>query len=319
VVFDPAGIIGTSSTMQEIFEVLNLAAPSDATILILGETGTGKELLAQAIHRNSHRRHGPFVVVNCAAIPETLIESELFGHEKGAFTGATNRKLGRFAIAHDGTIFLDEIGDLPLATQSKILRVLQSKEYEPLGSNRTQRANVRIISATNRPLDVDARSGRFREDLFYRLNVVTVTLPPLRERVEDIPLLAYHFLQRFNEKNQRQVKEIDPRVLQVFRDYAWPGNIRELENVIERGVIFCKGDTLTLDNLPALFQAVSPPAYALGGPPGEPSEPSLLDYEKEYILRTFQKVGKDVHKAAEKLGISLEELSYRLRAYHIDT
>ncbi len=315
--FDPAGIIGQSSQMKAIFEVLDLAAPSDATILILGETGTGKELLAQAIHRNSQRRQGPFVVVNCAAIPDTLIESELFGHEKGAFTGAVGRKLGRFAVAHEGTIFLDEIGELPLPTQSKILRVLQSKEFEPLGSNRTHRADVRIIAATNRDLEADARSGRFREDLFYRLNVVAVTLPPLRDRLGDIPVLAYHFLERFNEKNHRHVREIAPEVLEAFRDYSWPGNIRELENVMERGVIFCRGEVLTRANLPPAFQETAPPAAPR--PFREASaEPSLLDLEKEFIRRTFKKCGGNRQLTAKELGISLEELTFKLRAHRIE-
>jgi len=236
--FDRTGIIGESPLMQEIFTLLALAAPTDATVLLLGETGTGKELIGQAIHRNSRRREGPFVVVNCAAIPENLLESDLFGHERGAFTGAVNRKIGRFALAHGGTIFLDEIGELPIPIQAKILRVLQFKEFEPLGTHKTQKVDVRIIAATNRFLTDEVREGRFREDLFYRLNVVTLTLPPLRKRLEDIPILAYYFLENFARKNKRQIKEIEPPALHLLKSYHWPGNIRELENIMERAVIF---------------------------------------------------------------------------------
>ena len=239
--FDRTGIIGESPRMREIFELLALAAPTDATVLLLGETGTGKELIARAIHQNSQRRDGAFVVVNCAAIPENLLESDLFGHEKGAFTGAVNRKIGRFALAHGGTIFLDEIGELPIPIQAKILRVLQFKEFEPVGSHRTHKVDVRIVAATNRSLVDEVREGRFREDLFYRLNVVALTLPPLRQRPEDIPILAYYFFETYTRKNARTIGKIDPDTLNLLRTYNWPGNIRELENIMERAVIFCTG------------------------------------------------------------------------------
>lgn len=312
---DFSGIIGQSPRMQEVFELLTLVAPSDATVLLLGETGTGKELIAQAIHRNSRRRDGPFVVVNCAALPETLLESELFGHEKGAFTGAYTRKQGRFSLAHKGTLFLDEIGELSPLTQAKILRVLQTKEFEPLGSNRTLKVDVRIITATNRQLAVEVQEGRFREDLYYRLNVVSIALPPLRERREDIPRLAHYFLEQYNAKNNRQVKALAPEVLNVFQQYAWPGNVRELENAIERGVIFCKGDTLTLKDLPPAVQeqAQYPTTAALNRLTG--AEPSLLELERELILRTLQKVNGDRQQAALILGISQEELDLKLKAY----
>jgi len=219
--------------MREIFELLDLAAPTDATVLLLGETGTGKELIARAIHRNSPRREGPFVVVNCAAIPETLLESELFGHERGAFTGAANRKIGRFALAHGGTVFLDEIGELPIPIQAKILRVLQFKEFEALGSNHTHKVDVRIIAATNRSLTDEVREGRFREDLYYRLNVGEIRLPPLRDRRSDIPPIALNILDRINA-HLRRPKRLAPKALTRLQAHVWPGNVRDLENVLER-------------------------------------------------------------------------------------
>jgi two-component system response regulator HydG len=240
-VFDFSGVLGSSPRIREIFQLLEMVAPSEATVLLLGETGTGKELVAQAIHRNSPRAAGPFVVVNCATLPETLLESELFGHERGSFTGATVRKDGRFLVAHHGTVFLDEIGELTLPIQAKILRVLQAREFEPVGSNRTQKVDVRIITATNRDLEKMVREGRFRDDLYYRLNVFPLVLPPLRERLEDLPVLADFFLKRYGKKNRRGVITLAPEALQAFRRYSWPGNIRELENVIERGVIVCQG------------------------------------------------------------------------------
>lgn len=306
------GVIGTSARMQEVQHLLEVVAPSDATVLLLGDTGTGKELAAQAIHLNSPRSQGPFVVVNCAALPETLLESELFGHEKGAFTGATHRKDGRFLLAHKGTIFLDEIGEMRLATQAKILRVLQSKEFEPLGSARPVKVDVRIIAATNRPLEEMVRVGSFREDLYYRLHVFPVTLPPLKERLEDLPLLVEYFLQRYREKYHKQVKGLTSDVLTAFRRYPWPGNIRELENVLERGVILCTSELLTLEHLPPHIQRE---AHRLWD--GD-QEPSWSEQEREFIIRTLEKLAKNRQKAAEVLEISLEELNYKLRAYGLE-
>jgi transcriptional regulator with PAS, ATPase and Fis domain len=300
--------------MREIFELLALAAPTDATVLLLGETGTGKELIARAIHRNSPRQAGPFVVVNCAAIPETLLESDLFGYERGAFTGAANRKIGRFALAHDGTIFLDEIGELPISVQAKILRVLQFKEFEPVGSNATQKVDVRIIAATNRSLIDEIREGRFREDLFYRLDVVTLTLPPLRMRQEDIPILAYYFFDTYTRKNKRAIQEIEPEVLHLLKGYNWPGNIRELENVMERSVIFCTGTSLAVANLPDMLRTKPVPTDSTAS--SSLHGPSLMELEKELIFRTLEKVGNSRQQAAQVLGISQEELDFKLRAYH---
>jgi transcriptional regulator with PAS, ATPase and Fis domain len=311
--FQFPGVIGASPRMREVLNLLELVAPSDATVLLLGETGTGKELAAQAIHLNSLRHQGPFVVVNCAALPETLLESELFGHERGAFTGATNKKDGRFLLAHRGTLFLDEIGELQPATQAKILRVLQTKEFEPLGSTRTVKVDVRIIAATNRDLETMVREGSFREDLFYRLNVFPITLPPLRERLDDLPQIANFFLKRFRNKYQRPVQSLAPEVLQAFQHYPWPGNIRELENVLERGVIMCQTETLTLKELPLALQS-----YAFEPLGEEEGEPSLPELERQLIIRTLEKMSKNRQQAAEVLGISLEELNVKMRAYGLD-
>jgi transcriptional regulator with GAF, ATPase, and Fis domain len=312
-VFDFSGISGSSRRMQEIFQLLEMVAPSEATVLLLGETGTGKELVAQAIHRNSHRADGPFVLVNCAALPETLLESELFGHERGAFTGAINRKDGRFLLAHHGTLFLDEIGELSLSIQAKILRVLQAREFEPLGGNRTLKVDVRIIAATNRDLEKMVREGQFRDDLYYRLNVFLLVLPPLRERLDDLPLLANFFLKKYGEKYRRGTIALAPEALQVFRQYPWPGNIRELENVIERGVIICQGGVLTLEDLPLALQQRA--GWLAAG--GE-TEPGLPELERQLISRTLARVAGQRRQAAEILGISLDELNLKIRSYGLE-
>jgi two-component system, NtrC family, response regulator HydG len=309
--FDQSEVLGASPRMREIFHLLELVSPSDANVLLLGETGTGKELVARAIHRNSPRAAGPFVVVNCAALPETLMESELFGHERGAFTGAVSRQEGRFLLAHRGSLLLDEIGELSLTTQAKILRVLQTKEFEALGSTRTLKVDVRIIAATNRNLEARVRDGRFRDDLFYRLNVFPIVLPPLRERLDDLALLADHFLRNYGAKNRRKIKAMSPEVLQAFQDYPWPGNIRELENIIERGVIVCLGDTLTRRDLPDHLQ------HAGWAVPDCMVEPELPELERQLISRTLEKVNGQRQAAAEILGISLEELELRLRSYGV--
>jgi len=311
--FDFPGVMGGSPAFQEVMRLLELVAPTDATVLLLGETGTGKELAARAIHANSLRRRGPLVAVNCAALPENLLESELFGHEKGAFTGAATRKEGRFLLAHQGTLFLDEIGELSLPTQAKILRVLQTREFEPLGGTRTLKVDVRIIAATNRDLEKAVRAGRFRDDLFYRLNVFPVTLPPLRERVEDLPRLAAHFLKLYGEKAGKEIKSLAPEVVDACRRYSWPGNIRELENVLERGVILCQTATLTLKDLPPALQGY---AFPPGG--GEDAGLARADLERELISRTLQKVAGDRRRAGDILGISQEELGVKIRAYDLD-
>jgi two-component system response regulator HydG len=312
-VFDFSGVLGSSPRIREIFQLLEMVAPSDATVLLLGETGTGKELAALAIHRNSPRAASPFVVVNCATLPETLLESELFGHERGSFTGATIRKEGRFLLAHRGTIFLDEIGELSLPIQGKILRVLQAREFEPLGSNRTVKVDVRIIAATNRNLEKMVREGRFRDDLFYRLNVFPLVLPPLRERLEDLPALADFFLKKYGEKNRRGVITLAPETLEAFRQYSWPGNIRELENIIERGVIVCQGQVLTPADLPLALQQWGGWAEA-----GGETEPGLPELERQLISRTLERVAGQRPQAAEILGISLDELNLKIRSYGLE-
>jgi transcriptional regulator with PAS, ATPase and Fis domain len=312
-VFDFSGVLGSSPRIREMFQLLEMVAPSEATVLLLGETGTGKELVAQAIHRNSPRAAGPFVVVNCATLPETLLESELFGHERGSFTGATVRKDGRFLVAHHGTVFLDEIAELTLPIQAKILRVLQAREFEPVGSNRTQKVDVRIITATNRDLEKMVREGQFRDDLYYRLNVFQLVLPPLRERLEDLPVLADFFLKRYGEKNRRGVITLAPEALQAFRRYPWPGNIRELENVIERGVIVCQGNVLTREDLPAALQPQG--EWLAAGGEGEPGLPEL---ERQLISRTLERVAGQRRQAAEILGISLDELNLKIRSYGLE-
>jgi transcriptional regulator with PAS, ATPase and Fis domain len=312
-VFDFSGVLGSSPRIREIFQLLEMVAPSEATVLLLGETGTGKELVAHAIHRNSPRAAGPFVVVNCATLPETLLESELFGHERGSFTGATVRKDGRFLVAHHGTVFLDEIAELPLPIQAKILRVLQAREFEPVGSNRTQKVDVRIITATNRDLEKMVREGLFRDDLYYRLNVFPLVMPPLRERLEDLPVLADFFLRRYGMKNRRGVITLAPEALQAFRRYSWPGNIRELENVIERGVIVCQGNVLTREDLPAALQPQG--EWQAAGGEGEPGLPEL---ERQLISRTLEKVAGQRQQAAEILGISLDELNLKIRSYGLE-
>jgi transcriptional regulator with PAS, ATPase and Fis domain len=312
-VFDFSGILGSSRRMREIFQLLEMVAPSEATVLLLGETGTGKELVAQAIHRNSHRADGPFVLVNCAALPETLLESELFGHERGAFTGAINRKDGRFLLAHHGTLFLDEIAELSQPIQAKILRVLQAREFEPLGGNRTLKVDVRIIAATNRDLEKMVREGQFRDDLYYRLNVFLLVLPPLRERLDDLPILADFFLKKYGEKYRRGTISLAPEALQVFRNFPWPGNIRELENVIERGVIICQGGVLTLEDLPLALQQRA--GWLAAG--GE-TEPGLPELERQLISRTLARVAGQRRQAAEILGISLEELNLKIRSYGLE-
>ncbi len=313
--FDFSKIIGKSRKMKELFELLSQVAPTDATVLILGESGTGKELVANAIHQNSPRSRGPFIKVACAALPETLLESELFGHERGAFTGAVARREGRFQAAHRGTIFLDEVGEMSPATQAKLLRVLQEKEFEPLGSTRTTKVDVRVIAATNKDLTAEVKEGRFREDLYYRLNVVPVLLPPLRERKEDIPALAVHFFTIYRDKNRKELKEISGKTLDLLVRYDWPGNIRELENCIERGVIMARGDIIAPADLPASILALSQekPDSGISFPSGI----SLEEMEKALILKTLEDTGGNRSRAAEILGINRRTLQLKLKEYNL--
>jgi DNA-binding NtrC family response regulator len=305
------GIIGESGPMLEVLSMVRRAAPSEATVLIRGESGTGKELIAKAIHFGSARAHGPLVKVNCAALPENLLESELFGHEKGAFTGAITSRQGRFEMAHGGTIFLDEIGDLPLHLQAKLLRVLQEREYEKVGSSRPVKVNVRILAASHRPLEALLKAGQLREDLYYRLNVVTILIPPLRERRSDVSLLIDHFLRRYAEKNGKTIRGLTPAGRDVLLRYDYPGNVRELENIIERAVVLARDDVIGSGDLPLTVQ-----------------EPEIADGEREAHLTAAVEAlerrmirdamarseGVQTH-AAELLGISARGLRYKLIKY----
>lgn len=314
--FDFSNIIGRSPSMTRLFETVALVAPSEATALIVGESGTGKELIANAIHQNSPRKDRPLIIVNCAALPETLLESELFGHEKGAFTGAITRKQGRFQLAHNSSIFLDEIAEMAPATQAKILRVLQEREFEPVGSTQTIKVDTRVIAATNKNLEGEIQAGRFREDLYYRLNVVTVDLPPLRQRREDIPLLADFFLKQYAQKNRRLIKGFTPRATDLLMRYEWPGNVRELENIIERAVIMSRGEMITPlefpNDLQNLDEALKESRIDLT--PGR----SLKEVEKVLILRTLEETGGNRTHAARILGISRRTLQLKLKEYGIN-
>jgi two-component system response regulator HydG len=301
-------IVGSSPALRRVLEVATQAAPSSATVLVLGESGTGKELLARFIHDHSSRARAPFVAVNCAAIPETILEAELFGHERGAFTGALARREGRFAKASGGTLFLDEIGELSAAVQVKLLRVLQEGEYEPVGGD-TVRADVRIVAATNKDLRAEVAAGRFREDLFYRLNVIAITAPPLRSRREDIPLLVDHFLGVYCAKNNRSRLEAPRDVLQILMDYPWPGNVRELENVVERAVVLCRSDKLTPDDLPeSIRQAPGAEPSSLTFSVGTP----LDEVERRLIRETLRHARGDKSVAAQLLGISTRTIYRKL-------
>ncbi|MBN1612263.1 MAG: sigma-54-dependent Fis family transcriptional regulator [Polyangiaceae bacterium] len=301
-------IIGQSAALRRVLDVATQAAPSSATVLVLGESGTGKELIARYIHSKSGRASGPFVPVNCAAIPETILEAELFGHERGAFTGAVARREGRFAKARGGTLFLDEIGELSPAVQVKILRVLQEGEYEPIGGS-TVKADVRIVAATNRDLGAEVEAGRFREDLYYRLNVISITAPPLRARREDIALLVDHFLGVYCAKNARSRLVVAPEVMAKLVDHSWPGNVRELQNVIERAAVLCRSDTLRLDDLPeAIAQASAPAMSALSFSIGTP----LDEVEHRLIRETLAHTQGDKSMAAQLLGISTRTIYRKL-------
>jgi two-component system, NtrC family, response regulator HydG len=316
--FDESSIIGRSQKMKEVLERVAQVAPSEATVLILGESGTGKELIANALHQGSARTDRRFIKVNCAALPETLLESELFGHEKGAFTGAIARRPGRFELADGGTIFLDEIGEMTLATQSKLLRVVQEREFEPVGSTKTVKVDIRIITATNRNLEEEVKAGRFREDLFYRLNVVPIPLPPLRERKEDIPLLVEHFLKVYNEKNGRNLQGFHPRALDALMRYAWPGNIRELENVVERSVILSRDDYVPFSELPLPIREATGDSDVKEIREGLRPGMTIREMEKELIVKTLEDNDGNRTRTARVLGITRRTLQHKLKEFGID-
>jgi two-component system response regulator HydG len=310
--FDRRNLIGRSDPMTRLMETVTQVAPSEATVLITGESGTGKEMIAGAIHFNSRRKEGPFVKINCAAITETLLESELFGHEKGAFTGAERRKEGKFRQANRGSIFLDEVSEMSLAMQVKLLRVLQEREIVRVGGENVIKIDVRVIAATNKDLIREIQAGRFREDLYYRLNVVTLHVPPLRERKEDIPLIAQHFLTLFAEKNHKNIKGFTPRAMDRLLRYNWPGNVRELMNAVERGVVLSRSEHLDEEEFSLVLQdqprSAEPPAPQIAAP-------SLNAVEKETILRALETSGGNKSEAARRLGITRRTLHLKLKKY----
>jgi DNA-binding NtrC family response regulator len=312
--FDNYGIVGRSRPMQDIISRAERVAETKSTVLITGETGTGKELVARAIHNRSAQRDMPLIRVNCAAIPESLLESELFGHVRGAFTGAAATKKGKFALADGGTIFLDEIGTMSPALQAKLLRVLQEREFEPLGAERTEKVDVRVIAATNRDLHQMVAEGRFQEDLFYRLNVIPIELPPLRERREDIPALVDHFLRKHAQRTGRRVDRIDDGVLAALQQYDWPGNVRELENTIERAVVLSTGPVITARSVSVLGAA----APQSSGLPSLKLRQNIEWVEKETIRRALESSRGVKKDAAELMGISQRALSYYLAKYRLD-
>ena len=307
-------IVGTSHKMTEVFQMIERIAHTDVTVLILGESGTGKELVANAIHFNSSRATRPFLKLNCAALPETLIESELFGHEKGAFTGATEQRMGRFERADGGTLFLDEIGTLSLTAQAKLLRVLQEWEFERIGGNRTFRVDIRIIAATSKDLERSIKEGTFREDLYYRLNVFPIFMPPLRERKTDILLLADYFVEKFNQKHKKDVRRISTPAIDMLMQYHWPGNVRELENCIERAVLLCIDRVIHSYHLPPTLQT----GEQSGTIPSLSFEEAMENFEKELIIDALKNSGGNMAEAARLLKTTERVVSYSIRKLRVD-
>jgi Nif-specific regulatory protein len=318
--YDPDRIIGDSLSMKAVLHQVQQAASSRSTVLLRGESGTGKELIARALHKLSPRRDQPFVKLNCAALPESLLESELFGHERGAFTGAIKMRHGRFEMAHKGTLFLDEIGDISPATQVKLLRVLQERTFERVGGNRPITVDVRIIAATNTDLEAAVRTRHFREDLYYRFHVVPIVLPPLRERKEDIPLLVGYFLQRFNTENHKQLK-ISSAAMDLIVGYDWPGNVRELENCVERLVVMARRDIVAPEDVPLSVTWHRPTALPEASPPETDAASlpkTIAGLERERLLEALRRCGGVQTRAAALLGITPRQLGYKVRKYRID-
>jgi two-component system, NtrC family, response regulator AtoC len=327
------GLVGESPGMRQIFSIIEKVADTPSTVLITGESGTGKELIAKALHENSARVRAPFIKINCAAIPKTLVESELFGYEKGAFTGAVSSKPGRFELADQGTLFLDEIGEVPVEVQVKLLRALQESEFERVGGIKTIKVNVRLITATNRDLEREIKAGNFREDLFYRLNVVPIHIPPLRERREDIRLLVNHVVKKFNERLKKNIEGVEPDALDRLAGHPWPGNIRELENVLERTILFCDEPRIRVRDLPPEVAApagasssASPIASSSSIPLGERTGPHSLKeivraeterVERELIVRALEETGGNVTQAAKLLKISRKSLQMKMKEFSL--
>jgi two-component system response regulator HydG len=311
-----ADLIGASEVMQKVFKTVEKVARTDSSVFIWGESGTGKELVARAIHTNSKRKDGPFIKVNCGALTETLLESELFGHQKGAFTGAIKTKLGRFELADTGTLFLDEIGDVPMSMQVKLLRALQEQEFERVGGEQVIKVDVRIISATNKDLDKEVAEGRFREDLYYRLHIIPMTLPPLRDRRDDISVLVNHFIEKLAPRTNPEIRGIADDALGRLMAYGWPGNVRELENVIEQSLVFAEGSQIGVESLPGALQGRGDEERL--DVPKEMSLPDILeDLERQLILKAFKKAGGVKTETARLLGIKTSALYYKLDKYEV--
>jgi DNA-binding NtrC family response regulator len=317
--FGVENVIGESPVMTEVLDKVRQVAPSASTVLIQGESGTGKELIAKAIHQLSRRAQAPLVTVHCAALPPTLLESELFGHEKGAFTGAHERRVGRFEQANGGTLFLDEVGEFEASLQVKLLRVLGERTFERLGSNKTLKVDVRLVAATNKNLEELVKAGKFREDLYYRLNVVPVFLPPLRERMSDLPLLARAFLKEFAAQNEKTVNEIAPEALEVMMNYSWPGNVRELRTALEHAVVLCRGEIILPRDLPATVRGIRP-GLAEGAAKRllEQGDLTMEEAEKQLVIRALAETGGNRTAAAKKIGISRRTLHRKLHEYHLE-
>jgi DNA-binding NtrC family response regulator len=318
--FGLESVIGESPLMREVFELVQQVAPARTTVLLTGESGTGKEMIAKTIHQLSPRAQQPMVSVHCAALAPTLLESELFGHEKGAFTGAHERRIGRFEQAQGGTLFLDEIGEIDASLQVKLLRFLGERTFERVGSGKTQTADVRLVTATNKDLEEMVRNGRFREDLFFRLRVLEIHLPPLRQRTEDIPLMAQAFLREFARENEKEIKGLTPEAMEVLMRHAWPGNVRELRTAMEHAVVLCRGDRISARDLPPSTRrkAGDPAAPRDAGHPAPENRMNLRENEKALIVRALQEAGGNRTLAAGKLGMSRRTLHRKLHTYHLE-
>lgn len=318
--FHPGNIIGESKRMVDVYSSIEMVSTTKATVLLRGESGTGKELIARAVHYHSDRSDKPFIKISCASLPETLLESELFGYEKGAFTGAGAMKRGRFELAHTGTLFLDEIGDIPLSTQVKLLRVLQEREFERLGGVETLHIDIRLIAATHKNLEQEVKEGKFREDLYYRLNVIPVFIPALRERKEDLPLLVHHFIEKANKENGKSVKRISDEAWEYIMNYSWPGNVRELENAIERACIICQGEEITRTHFPIDLAAKIKPIHEPIHP--ESANGNLPDaverLEKQLLKQALEKAAGNKRKAAKIVGLTERVFGYKVKIYGLE-
>ncbi len=312
-------LIGQSKTIIELKEMIRIVAPTNAWILIMGENGTGKELVARSIHYQSKRARRPFIEVNCAAIPEELIESELFGHEKGSFTGATGKKRGKFELAHEGTLFLDEVADMSLKAQAKILRILQEKKFERVGGNKFIDTDVRVLAATNKDLEREMESERFRQDLYYRLNVIPLTIAPLRDRKEDIPILAAQFVNDFCAKEGVEPKAISPDAIDVFMEHNWPGNVRELKNIMERLVIMTQGDTIRADDIPPLSKEEQPEEAMDTIFMHNSYRKAKMEFEKKFIMKKLQENEGNISKTADSIGLERSNLHRKIKTHSLES